>query len=242
MDRKFVFFHSFGSSDIQELVVKHKYSHKTHSLVYLLITCSHQVNDYFLLGFILWQQGCHFRDEWKQKGKLWLLLISVPTRDKLVNGNFQTGDRPLKMTWMNDLSTLAEPQKINKSHRGKIPKPCWARAALRCVGVSLWRSRGLRWVFLFRTCWSRDCLKKQRTVKVLLSVKRVGRLYQGALWENQWEWSRWGNDSHCLFEREQKQTAEGRNMIENSDTTQLSRGNCFLMVHVFQRRGWNVRI
>lgn len=121
-------------------------------------------------------------------------------------------------------------------------EPSRARPARRYVGVSLWRSRGLRWVFFFRTCRSRDCLKKQRTVRVLLSVKWVGRLYQGALWESQWEWSRRGNDSCYLLEREQKQTAERRNMIENSDRAQLSRENCFLMVHVLQWREWTFLI
>lgn len=150
---------------------------------------------------------------------------------------------PAENRW-NDLN---DPPWLNLSKstnhtEGKSPNPAEpsrARAAQRYVGVSLWKSRGLRWRFFFRTCWSRACLKKQRTVRVLLSVKRVGWLYQGALWESQWEWSRRGNDSRYLLEREQKQTAESRNMIENTDRAQLSRENCFLMVHVFQRREWS---
>lgn len=146
------------------------------------------------------------------------------------------------MEWL-EQSTLTEPQQINKSHWGKIPKPHWAelsraRAARRYVGVSLWRSRGLRWVF-FRTFWSRACLKKQRTVRVLFSVKWVGRLYQGALWESQWEWNWRGNDSRYLFEKEQKQTAESRNMTENTDRAQLRRINGFLVVYVFK---WEAHI
>lgn len=44
----------------------------------------------------------------------------------------------------------------------------------------------------------------------------MGRLYQGALWESQWEWSRRGNESRYLLEREEKQTAESRNRLEKT--------------------------
>lgn len=128
-------------------------------------------------------------------------------------------------------STLTEPLQINKS-QGKSHNPAelgQAWAAWRYVGVSLWRSRGVRLVFFSRTLLVQACLKKQRTVRVLLSVKWVGCMYQGALWESQWEWSWRGNDSCYLFEREQKQTTESRNMIENTDMAELYRENCFLI-------------
>lgn len=40
--------------------------------------------------------------------------------------------------------------------------------------------------------------------------------------------------TQCLFEKEQKQTAESRNISEDTDRVQLSKENCSLMVHVFQ--------
>lgn len=139
------------------------------------------------------------------------------------------------LEWL-ERSTLTEPQQINKS-QGKSHNPAeLSLGSSEVRGCIVMEVKGSEISFFSRTLLVQACLKKQRTVRVLLSVKWVGRMYQGALWESQWEWSRRGNDSCYLFEREQKQTAESRNMIENTDRAQLKRENCFLMAHAFQWR------
>lgn len=175
--------------------------------------------------------------EWKQTGKLWLLHISVQPQTNSWTETFRLEChwKSLGMTWAIHPDWTSANQQI----AGKIPQPCWAELSLGSLeirGCIVMEVKGSEISFFSRTLLVQACLKKQRTVRVLLSVKWVGRMYQGALWESQWEWSRRGNDSCYLFEREQKQTAERRNMIENTDRAQLKRENCFLMAHAFQWR------
>lgn len=105
-------------------------------------------------------------------------------------------------------STLAEAQPINKS-QGKSHNPAEPRrdwAARGCLAVSFQRSRGAIYFF-----FSQGTLvfQKRRTVRVSFGCKTSGPKYQGALWESQWEWSRRGNDSCYLFEREQRELLRG---------------------------------
>ena len=71
--------------------------------------------------------------------ELWLQQIYVPTGDKCLKATFS-----LESCWRSQErvrpSTLTEPQRINKSHRGKIPKPAEPGRA-RLLQIWTWECR-----------------------------------------------------------------------------------------------------
>lgn len=106
-------------------------------------------------------------------------------------------------------STPTKPQQINKSHQANSPKPHCAKPSQASSQIHrriVMEIKGIVSSFFYRTCWSWVCFEMEKTVSVWLNVKWVGRLYQQALWESQWERNQRGNVSSYPFVKEQKQS------------------------------------
>lgn len=153
------------------------------------------------------------------------------TTDKLINSKFQTAVAENHLEWM-EWSTPSWTSS-KSTNRRENPTTLLSRADTGQLGDAwVYHFGGQEeWDFYFYfflgDLASPGRFKEVKDSEGFIGCKMSGPVYQGALWESQWEWSRRGNDSCYLFKREQKQTATRRNMIENADRAWLNWKSCF---------------